>query len=259
MGFLRNRRELLKSYRMSGTFLNRACGTTDSFMQNPNMIRSFSLALCGCIALAASAPVFAQHGGGASHGGAAVAGGGHSTGGGSGGRYAGGYYGGRYGGYYGGRYGGYYGGYGWRGGYGWGGYYGPWGWGWGWGGVGLGLYFATLPYYYSTYWYGGVPYYYADNTYYRWDPAMGQYQTVSPPAGSPQTAGQGSVTELIVYPKNGQSQEQQVTDKYECYRWAVAQLGYDPTSAGGGTVRGNLSDYYRASAACLEGRGYTVK
>src|SRR5580704_11088665 len=59
-----------------------------------------------------------------------------------------------------GHFGGGYGG-GWRGGYGGrGGFWGPWGWGLG--GLGLGLYFATLPYYYSTYWWGGVPYYYAD-------------------------------------------------------------------------------------------------
>jgi hypothetical protein len=48
--------------------------------------------------------------------------------------------------------------------------------------------------------------------------------------------------ELMVYPKNGQSQNQQITDRYECYRWAVSQLGYDPTSAGGGTVRRDLTD-----------------
>jgi hypothetical protein len=231
-------------------------------------IRSFALGLCGLAALALAAPALAQHGGGGGgHGGAAVGhGGGYGSGhygGYYGGRY-GGYYGGRYGGYYGGRYGGYggryYGGYGWRGGYWGGGYW--WGpWGWGWGGLGLGLYFATLPYYYSTYWWGGVPYYYADNTYYRFDPAVGQYQTVAPPVGAPnQPGGQGPASsELIVYPKNGQNEQQQATDKYECYRWAVAQLGYDPTTAGGNTVGRDLTDYNRAQTACLEARGYSVK
>ena len=176
--------------------------------------------------------------------------------GGSGGGYHGGYAGGYRGGYYGGYRGGYYGGY--RGYYGYRGWYGGY-YPWGWGGLGLGLYFATLPYYYSTYWYGGVPYYYADNTYFLWDPAAGQYRTVAPPAGAPnQPAGQ-AWSELIVYPKNGQSQDQQITDRYECYRWAVSQLGYDPTSAGGGTVRRDLTDYNRAQAACLEARGYSVK
>jgi hypothetical protein len=209
-------------------------------MRNLTPIRSFALAVCGVAALVLTAPACAQRGG------VAVAHGG----------YGGGYRGGYYGGYRGGYYGGYRGYYGYRGWYG--GYY-PWGWGWGWGGVGLGLYFATLPYYYSTYWYGGIPYYYADNTYFLWDPAVGQYRTVAQPAGAPNQPGGQAPSELMVYPKNSQSQDQQVTDRYECYRWAVSQLGYDPTSAGGGTVRRDLTDYNRAQIACLAARGYSVK
>jgi hypothetical protein len=226
------------------------------FMKKPTTLHSLSLIVCSSIAaLAMSAPVFAQHGGG---------GGGHAVGGAGGhGSYGGGYHGG-YGGYHGG-YGGYHGGYGWRGGYGWGyGWRGGYGWGygpWGWGGVGLGLYFATLPLYYSTVWWGGVPYYYADNTYYRWDGTVNQYETVSPPPGiQAPAAGQSSAaSELIAYPKNGQSQEQQGKDKYECYRWAADQTGFDPTQPGGGAAPGRRSDYLRAQAACLEGRGYSVK
>ncbi len=204
----------------------------------PTKFRSFALVVCGVAALALSAPAFAQHGG------VAVA---------RGGAYAGGYRGGYYGGYRSGYYGGYRGYYGYRGWYG--GYY-PWGWG---GGVGLGLYFATLPYYYSTYWYGGIPYYYADNTYFLWNPAAGQYRTVAPPAGAPNMPAGQAPSELMVYPKRGQSENQQITDRYECYRWAVSQLGYDPTSAGGGTVRRDLTDYDRAQTACLEARGYSVR
>src|SRR6266404_3759385 len=189
-------------------------------MKTPSALRTLSLMVCGtAAALALSAPTFAQHGGGVAHGG--------------------GYHGG-----YGGGYGGYYGGYGWRGGYyGWGGgWYGPWAWG----GVGLGLYFATLPLYYSTVWWEGVPYYYADNVYYRWDPAVSQYETVSQ---TPEIQGEAAASSpaasgtLIVYPKNGKTEEQQGKDKFECHRWAAGQR----------------SDYFRAQAACLEGRGYTVK
>ncbi len=200
-------------------------------MQILTKIRSFAPVVCSVTALASTAPAFAEHGG------PAVARGG-----------------GYYGGYRGGYYGGYRGFYGYRGWYG--GYY-PWGWGWG--GLGLGLYFATLPYYYSTYWYGGIPYYYAGNTYFLWDPAAGQYRTVAPPAGAPNQPRGQAPSELMVYPKNGQSQYQQITDRYECYRWAVSQLGYDPTSAGGGTVRRDLTDYNRAQTACLEARGYSVR
>jgi hypothetical protein len=192
--------------------------------------------LCGAIAALclSSNPVLAQHVGhvGVAHG---------------------------YGGWHGGLRGGY--GYGWRGGWGWrgGGYWGPWGWG----GLGLGLYFASLPYYYTTYWWGGVPYYYADNTYYRWNAGVSQYETVAPPseagAAADGPANPGQNTGLIAYPKNGQTEEQQGKDKFECHRWAVSQTGFDPTQAGGGAAAGRRSDYFRAQAACLEGRGYSVK
>lgn len=166
-------------------------------------------------------------------------------------------------------YGGYHGGYGWRGGYygwrggyyGWrGGYYG--GWGWGWGGLGLGLYFASLPLYYSTLWWNGVPYYYANNTYYVYDGNVGQYQTVAPPPGlvSQGASGEHVGTDLIAYPKNGQSAEQQATDKYECHHWATEQSGFDPTQgAAAAATLPKRTDYMRAQEACLEGRGYSVK
>jgi hypothetical protein len=196
-------------------------------MQVLNKLRSFSVAVCACAALLAAVPASAQHVGGW-------------------------------------RGGGWHGGFGWHDGFGWrGGFYGPWGWGLG--GLGLGLYFATLPYYYSTYWWGGVPYYYADNNYYIWNSGVGQYQTVAPPAEvlsqvGGQAGGQAAgPSELIAYPKNGQSQDQQGKDKFECHRWAAAQTGFDPTQVGGGSAPGKRSDYSRAQAACLEGRGYSVK
>lgn len=34
--------------------------------------------------------------------------------------------------------------------------------------------------------------------------------------------------QLMVYPKQGQSAQQQAQDKAECYSWAQQQLGYDP-------------------------------
>jgi hypothetical protein len=216
-------------------------------MQIISKLRSFSVALCACSALLAGAPAFAQHGGGWHGGGGGWHGGG------------GGWHGGG-----GGWHGGWHGGFGWRGGYGWrGGFYGPWGWGLG--GLGLGLYFATLPYYYSTYWWGGVPYYYADNNYYIWNGSVGQYQTVAPPAevlnqADGQAGGQAPApSELIAYPKNGQSEDQLGKDRFECHRWAAAQTGFDPTQAGGGSSPARRSDYSRAQAACLEGRGYSVK
>ena len=67
-------------------------------------------------------------------------------------------------------------------------------------------------------------------------------------------------TDLIAYPKNGQSDAQQSKDKYECHHWAVGQTGFDPTQgATTSATPGKRTDYMRAQAACLEGRGYSVK
>jgi len=180
-----------------------------------------------------------------------------------GGGYHGGYggYHGGYGGYHGGYrgYGGHYG-YGWRGGY-WG-WRGGYGWGW-WGLPAAGLFLATLPFYYSTYWWNGVPYYYADDNYYVWSNSADGYVSVAPPpqvvsqapAGQP-PAGQAPAegypataamaSQLFVYPKNGQSADQIARDRQECQSWAGSQAS-------------NGSDNVRAQTACLEARGYSVK
>jgi len=229
-----------------------------------NWIAAASLVL---IAFGSSTQAFAHSGGGGGGGGGgghSGGGGGHSGGGGGGhfgggghGGYGGGHggYGGGHGGYGGGHggYGGYRGGYGWRGGYG----------GWGWGGLGFGLYFAALPLYYSTLWDDGVPYYYADDNYYQWDSSVDQYETVNPPADVQRQAAALSPN-LIAYPKNGQTDAQLATDKSECRTWAAAQSGFDPTHAAATRVSttestGKRSDYMRAQAACLDGRGYSVQ
>jgi hypothetical protein len=117
--------------------------------------------------------------------------------------------------------------------------------------------------YYSTYWWGGVPYYYANNTYYTYDPNVRQYETVAPPAGlQAQTGGPAAATgtDLIAYPKNGQTADQQGKDKFECHQWAAGQTGYDPTlGTPAAAPTDKRSDYMRAQAACLEGRGYAVE
>jgi len=126
-----------------------------------------------------------------------------------------------------------------------------------------GLVISVLPPYYSTVWFGGVPYYYADNVYYTAQPDGG-YTVVDPPdnADTPSPPPTGaSQDDLIIYPKNGQTQEQQAADQYECHNWAKGQTGFDPTQPGGGVsgdggaARGN---YNRAMSACLQGRGYQV-
>jgi hypothetical protein len=69
----------------------------------------------------------------------------------------------------------------------------------------------------------------------------------------------------MAYPKNGQTEAQQATDKSACHSWAAAQSGFDPGPAApqsAGTAPGDdakRSDFMRAQAACLEGRGYSVQ
>jgi hypothetical protein len=41
-------------------------------------------------------------------------------------------------------------------------------------------------------------------------------------------AGPTLAQELIIYPSQGQSQDQMEKDKFECYSWAKQQTGFDP-------------------------------
>ncbi|MEO8224279.1 MAG: DUF6515 family protein [Gammaproteobacteria bacterium] len=128
----------------------------------------------------------------------------------------------------------------------------------------IGIEVPLLPPFYTTVWFGGMPYYYADDTYYRWAPARRAY-VVSEPPSAPDAATTTSpdYSDLFVYPKQGQGDEQQATDRYECHHWAVDQTGFDPTRPLGGVAAdknaARRSDYQRAETACLESRSYTVK
>jgi hypothetical protein len=130
-----------------------------------------------------------------------------------------------------------------------------------------GLVISVLPPYYSTVWFGGVPYYYADNVYYSYQPDQNGYAVVDPPdnadspAEAPDNAQDNPQTDLIIYPKNGQSKDQQAADQFECHTWAKGQTGFDPTQPGGGQAGGSAmsrSNYDRAMSACLQARGYQV-
>ena len=133
----------------------------------------------------------------------------------------------------------------------------------------IGLNVSLPPPYYTTVWSGSVPYYYADDTYYRWMPDLNSYSVVAPPPHIEQAdaAQSGSATDLkpgvFVYPKNGQSNEQQAADRFDCHSWARKETGFDPTQAGGGVPAdqnsSKSSQYDRATSACLEARGYSIK
>jgi hypothetical protein len=210
----------------------------------------------GAIALAAglalcTATIAQAHGGGG-HGGGSY-GGGAGHGGGFGGGHGGrGDYGGRRVGHGYGRFG--------YGGYGGFGYYG------GFGLLGYGLFFDALPLYYSTLWWGGNPYYYANDNFYQWNGAVSQYETVRPPrdlANQVATTQAPENFDLFAYPKNGQTTEQQATDRIDCQHWAKGQTGIDPPQGGSTTTVAasptKRQDYLRAQLACLDGRGYSVQ
>lgn len=126
----------------------------------------------------------------------------------------------------------------------------------------IGLFVPILPPFYTTIWVRGTPYYYADDVYYRWRPERREYVVTEPPAdaasASPSVSG-----DLYIYPKDGQSEERQATDRYECHSWAAGQSGFDPTQPLGGVPESQAAvkraDYQRAMTACLEARGYSVK
>jgi hypothetical protein len=128
----------------------------------------------------------------------------------------------------------------------------------------VGLVIGVLPPYYSTVWFGGIPYYYANNVYYSWQPDQNGYAVVDPPDGADAPAADAAAPpdvvqqDWIIYPKNGQSKDQQAADQYECHTWAKGQTGFDPTLGDGSENPMIRSNYNRAMSACLQARGYQV-
>jgi hypothetical protein len=135
----------------------------------------------------------------------------------------------------------------------------------------IGLVVPALPPFATTLSSEGANYVYANDTFYRARPELGGYQVVNDPTvGTPRTAApdlQPSEppigSSMTVYPRNGQTAQEQSRDHYECYRFAVAQTGYDPMRANGGDAPAKIAElqsaYDRAQSACFEGRGYTIR
>ena len=123
-----------------------------------------------------------------------------------------------------------------------------------WGGVGLGVGIGAVGYY-GGYW-GGyyAPYYPASYypAYYYYDapiaPAYATTEPSAPRAGQPVPQATAPA-EPIFYPRNGQSAEATESDRRECNRWATTQHG----------AMNDASIFQRATFACMEGRGYTIR
>ena len=119
----------------------------------------------------------------------------------------------------------------------------------------FGVVIPFLPSTYVTLSIGGRPYFYANGAYYVTQPGQG-YVVVEPPPGAdlalpaPTPLPAETVPGPITYPRNGQSAAQNAKDMEECNQWANNQPG---------VAGGNASVFQRAFAACMDGRGYTVR
>jgi hypothetical protein len=159
---------------------------------------------------------------------------------------------------------------------------------------GFAWYLPILPLGYATFWWGGSPYYYYNNLYYTWNPGYNGYVVTDPPPtdgeapasdnsgdadnsyssaapdstqaapmGAPGTPAPmsapmgGGSGQVYLYPRNGQSDSQTQSDRFECHSWAVNQTGFDPTRSAGQS--GTSADYRRAMIACLDARGYSAR
>lgn len=126
----------------------------------------------------------------------------------------------------------------------------------------FGVVIAERPAFFSLVTIGAIAYLYANGVYYREYPGGG-YEVVPAPAQDLAVAAAVPQTKTFVYPRMNQSAEQRAADEYECHKWAVSQTGFDPTAAATGqrvsAAPAQRENYQRASGACLEGRGYTVR
>jgi hypothetical protein len=117
---------------------------------------------------------------------------------------------------------------------------------------------ADRPAFFTLLTIGAVAYWYANGVYYR--EHSGGYEVVPPPVESASTV---APAKNYVYPRQAQSAQQQAADEYECHRWAVSQTGFDPSGTATGQSAASSpaqrDNYQRATNACLEGRGYTVR
>jgi len=124
-----------------------------------------------------------------------------------------------------------------------------------WGGLGLGLSIGAIGYYGAYGAYGAYDEYYpypgvvvapATPGYVVVDPAAGDRVVRSVPQPVPLVS---RAPDPIFYPKSGQSAAKTESDRQDCNRWATTQTG----------AMSDASIFQRATFACMEGRGYSVR
>lgn len=125
-----------------------------------------------------------------------------------------------------------------------------------WGGVRLGLGFGAIGYYGGAWGpYGYAPYGWYDRGYLYDDAPTVVFDPGTPTLVDPgsrvgQAVPQAShAPDPIFYPDKGQSAATAESDRRDCNRWATTQNG----------AMADASIFQRATFACMEGRGYTVR
>ena len=116
---------------------------------------------------------------------------------------------------------------------------------------------AYLPDYAREVWIGSALFFLAAGAYYSYEASTQQYVVVEPPAASPPPQA-GNDYNVLAYPVRGQSPQQINQDRYDCYRWAVQQSGFDPAAMTYPPAPEVVQTYRQAQGGCLSSRGYQV-
>ena len=123
-----------------------------------------------------------------------------------------------------------------------------------------GIRVGYLPDYARQVWIGSSLLFLAAGAYYAYQPATQDYIVVQPPPSIPQPMPQpvSNGYDVVAYPANGQSASQIDQDRYDCYRWAVDQSGFDPATVTYAPSPAVVQTYRQAQGNCLSSRGYQV-
>lgn len=115
-----------------------------------------------------------------------------------------------------------------------------------------------LPDYAREVWIGSSLLFLAAGAYYMYQPDVQQYVVVEPPTASLPSQPVSSGFDVQAYAVNGQTQAQIEQDRYDCYRWAVQQSNFDPSTATYAPDASVVQAYRQAEGSCLSSRGYQV-
>ena len=118
-----------------------------------------------------------------------------------------------------------------------------------------GIRVGYLPEFAREVWFGSTLMFLAAGAYYAYQPATQDYIVVQPPTAQ-QPVSNGY--DVVAYPVNGQSPAQVDQDRYDCYRWAIDQSGFDPARLTYAPAPAVVQAYRQAQGSCLSSRGYQV-